>query len=664
MLKVDKRIKDMPWPEEYSHDGNQNFKVTLSWPVIDHERFMVATFIKNRANHIRDTGSDFRLICSKKQNRVLVLYKRGGSKREYLQIPMYGFGTHPTYCYPEISSTDEKALMKWLGERETRNHYMPQLNDWTYQAVQAEIDAEKKARGEIMDEEVYNCPDELPEGLERYVRNVMLPEDHVLLYKKGNTRGLCYVCGQKVKSDYGPRFRQNETVRCPNCGERVTAYLETSDRFKVDYVDNVATIQKGTDGQTVFIRLWHLLRDPTAQWEDIPKQLQEVARYAVRGDKIARWQCEGKENYYMKTYRYVMKSWTRMGRSCELYDGTCYFYLPTNWRNILSGTSLRYCELEAYINAKPKWRRKDPVRLLLDWSRYPAIEKFWKAGYTNLVHDRISSPSKTIKKVIKWRKDSIRDALDFPQRLLKLKRPEEWDEFDIDRVRTLWPEAVRGRIPEVDIKPLLITRTDLKDLAEMLGRAPAPKIITYLGKIGDAGLSSSDWRDYMKECRELNMDLNEKAVLFPEDLAAAHRRTTELIQERKDEKRRAELAKQAGQFAAQVKKLKKLAWEDGELFIRPAENADELRAEGKRLKHCVYTYADRMAAGSTAIFFIRKKDNPDEPFYTLEWARNQIVQCRTHCNKSFTDDPQVWAFANAWKNRVLAGTKQKIAVVA
>lgn len=120
MLKVDKRIKDMPWPEEYSHDGNQNFKVTLSWPVIDHERFMVATFIKNRANHIRDTGSDFRLICSKKQNRVLVLYKRGGSKREYLQIPMYGFGTHPTYCYPEISSTDEKALMKWLGERETR----------------------------------------------------------------------------------------------------------------------------------------------------------------------------------------------------------------------------------------------------------------------------------------------------------------------------------------------------------------------------------------------------------------------------------------------------------------------------------------------------------------------------------------------------------------
>lgn len=663
MLKVDKRIKDMPWPEEYSHDGNQNFRVTLSWPVIDHERFLVATFVKNRSNHIYRSGEDFRLICSKKQNRVAILYRRGKCKREFLNTALSGFGTGAGYCYPEISETDEKALMKWLGERKSGNHGLPELQDWSYQAVQTEIEAEKEKRGEIHDEEVNNCPEDLPQGLERHIRNVMLPEDKVLIYKKGNLRGLCYCCGQKVRATR-QRFRQSESVSCPNCGEKVTAYLEGSDRFKVDFVNNVATIQKAADGQTVFVRLWHLLRDPTAQWEDIPKQLQEVARYAIRGDKIARWQCEGKENWYMNTTRYYMKSWTRMGNPGQVYDGEYSFFLPHGWQDILSGTSLQYCNPGDYMRTQVKWANHNVIRFMLDWVRYPAIEKFWKAGYSKLVVRRIDHPSKELQNVVKWRKNSLQDALDFPLRLLKLKPAAEWDEWDISRTKTLWHEAVRGRIGEADIKPLLITRTDLNDIAEMLGRAQPRKIINYLAKIGTAGLSSRDWRDYMGECRLLGFDLNDKTVLFPEDLADAHRRTSELIQEQKDEKRRAELAAQAGNFAAQVKKLKKLAWQNEEFFIRPAADADELRTEGKRLHHCVYTYAERMAKGTTAIFLIRRIDAPDEPFYTLEWADGRIVQCRTHCNKSFTDDPAVWAFANAWKNRVVKSDKKQTAEVA
>lgn len=38
------------------------------------------------------------------------------------------------------------------------------------------------------------------------------------------------------------------------------------------------------------------------------------------------------------------------------------------------------------------------------------------------------------------------------------------------------------------------------------------------------------------------------------------------------------------------------------MLIRPADDADELIAEGAALHHCVGGYADRMADGETAIF--------------------------------------------------------------
>ena len=40
----------------------------------------------------------------------------------------------------------------------------------------------------------------------------------------------------------------------------------------------------------MFIRQWHIVRDPTAMWRDIPGQLKEICRYAIRGNHAAKWQ--------------------------------------------------------------------------------------------------------------------------------------------------------------------------------------------------------------------------------------------------------------------------------------------------------------------------------------------------------------------------------------
>ena len=45
---------------------------------------------------------------------------------------------------------------------------------------------------------------------------------------------------------------------------------------------------------------------------------------------------------------------------------------------------------------------------------------------------------------------------------------------------------------------------------------------------------------------------------------------------------------------------------------------DEIQQEGLTLHHCVGGYAYSHESGATTIMFLRKKSEPDKPFYTIE----------------------------------------------
>ena len=44
----------------------------------------------------------------------------------------------------------------------------------------------------------------------------------------------------------------------------------------------------------------------------------------------------------------------------------------------------------------------------------------------------------------------------------------------------------------------------------------------------------------------------------------------------------------------------------------------DLFEEGRKLNHCVGSYADRISEGKTCICFVRKKEEPDQPYFTVE----------------------------------------------
>ena len=652
-----KRIKTMPFAP-FHEESRVRWKVTVKEPVVDGERLLVVDFLENLSctAYRRDTPS-FRIVCAKKSKEVKGINHEGRIQQKVLD----NFRRVVWWDeYIFISPREEKALQRFLQKDKTKNHQLDNLHSWIERTRKYMKTKDRKERGELMDEDYRLCPEALPEGMIDYIRREVLPKDKVIIYEKGNIRGTCSVCGRKVRAG-GRRFVQGAIVSCPNCGTMVSCVLENGSVFAANYIENIVAAQKGTDGETVFFRQWLLHRDNTARWEHMEDFLQETVRYAIRGTRTAKWQKQGKDSCYMRTERYELDEWTRW-QGNRIYDGG-YFFYTGGIEETLQGTAMQYADLEGYL--EENGRNRNPIHFLEYHAKYPVIEFLWKAGYRNIVHNRIFGMDKENRNAILWERKKLKECFKFPLRILKLMPPEEWKLDDVKRANYLW-KNYGERITDAEIRTALQSRTDVQNLTGAMQYAGIGKILKYIQKQTEKRKEEKRYRtympegivgayrDYLRECEQLHFDLHDKEILFPKDLIAAHDRTMKQIA---FEKNKADQEK----FQKAVNKLEKFAWQKGEFLIRPAREQMELTAEGKALHHCVGGYIRDMAEGKTAIFFLRKVSEPDKPFYTLELQRRKVVQCRTEHNASYENEPDVKKFVDMWIKKVVlqGGVKKK-----
>lgn len=150
-----------------------------------------------------------------------------------------------------------------------------------------------------------------------------------------------------------------------------------------------------------------------------------------------------------------------------------------------------------------------------------------------------------------------------------------------------------------------------------------------------------DWRDYLGECKKLGYDMRDEQILFPRDLLAAHERTSTAVEVKENHEANEKTIARAGLLE------KQFGFEADGLLIRAPRNIAEIIIEGKRQHHCVGGYAKQHAAGKTTILFLRRAEQPDTPFYTMEVGKGgQIIQCRGDHNCDRTK--QVNKFLEKW----------------
>lgn len=154
--------------------------------------------------------------------------------------------------------------------------------------------------------------------------------------------------------------------------------------------------------------------------------------------------------------------------------------------------------------------------------------------------------------------------------------------------------------------------------------------------------STTDMCDMYNKLKELGFAIKEPANLTVDKMFMLHDYYADIIKENQ------EFVDNAI-FDKITTKYKKYEYEDDSLMVIVPASQEEIVNEGLVLHHCVATYVDRHINGHAAILFIRKKNEPNKPFYTMEInpTDNNIAQVRGKFNCAKT--PEVTKFVNKYK---------------
>lgn len=166
-----------------------------------------------------------------------------------------------------------------------------------------------------------------------------------------------------------------------------------------------------------------------------------------------------------------------------------------------------------------------------------------------------------------------------------------------------------------------------------------------------------DYDDYTRECVELELELKDKQIAFPRDLYEAHARTSAQVKARASKIEQRKIADVAAKFAKYNIVM------DG-LMISVAKTAEEIIHEGKILSHCVGGYVTHVVNGRSVIFFLRKTDEPDTPYYTVELDPHdmRVIQYRGYKNNNANNPvpDEIHEFIEKWKKAILSKSIKKL----
>lgn len=449
----------------------------------------------------------------------------------------------------------------------------------------------------------------VPDEVDEWLDQTIFP-GNILFVKKGKKRTAytCTACGCSSWKKKG--WKHGEQTNCPKCGQPVTANSRQQEKTRTAPI--VILQQYGrewVERQFKAVCRW------TATQKDI--QLYEQCR-AI----IPKGECWGKVWYglHPEADEFEQDFWDKNRGNKKFLSSYLY---PGNLQEILPCGNLERSGLD--ILAK-KGVKMNINKFITTFHTRPYVEYLIKAGLYRMTADiideygwwedphAINTHGKNLQETLQLDGNRVNRMKQINGGLQALA----WLQYEQDKGIKISQESMEF------IQRKSVGYSDCEDiLAELKS---VNRMVNYMKKqrIAPSKLATT-WRDYLRMARDEGMDTADDIVRLPKDLKARHDQLVEQINARRDaeklEKEKEKYQKMDAQIAKNIPAAAKYFWENDKYMIIPAGNCEELVEEGRTLHHCVGSstiYMDKMAKGTSWILFLRKKENLEKAYYTIE----------------------------------------------
>ncbi|HHX61325.1 MAG TPA: hypothetical protein GX707_11540 [Epulopiscium sp.] len=590
---------------------------------VEEEKMLLMYFYK-QSNLVQGiTKAEFRVFLSKDDYITQMLESprkwRAGSLANIISSWSWNWSSwyeRCTFRYIIGKDSSTNTLISVLGKTDNPMQEVDRL--------QKDIMADRLAKKHIkiknrIDKQMAKIKD-LPKDFDKWIDETALFHSRYIYYTykaRKTLDGYCTHCKSDVRVKGA---RHNKEGACPKCKSPIR-YKSMGNSKNVTDNGQAALIQKLDDG--IIVRYFSLSKSYGEDYKNPKIKYQELVRdiYNKKGK--------------MKNYEWDNFKQTKKIRWCD-GKGTFRFnnavLYEKNLDKVLSGTIWQYSAIKKFGTHK-KGFGFSVYDYLGKYRNYPSLEYLVKLGLYNLTNGIISIWYRP--QGINLEGKTLEDVLGIDKKQLEIARRIDVNTYQLDTIK----ETSKANLRLTDEQILFITKhLRVEHVIEIAKYTTVHQIIKYIKtqstKARDIGDTFRDWRDYIKNCKMLEYDLTNDFILFPRNLTAEHDRLYKYVQKN-----------QKGIFDHAIKSMnneliKRFNWHNGKYMVIVPKSANEITKEGQVLRHCVGTYLEGMAKGESIILFLRKKEKPQEPFYTLEISPKdfQIQQCRGMKNKSKTKE--------------------------
>ena len=180
--------------------------------------------------------------------------------------------------------------------------------------------------------------------------------------------------------------------------------------------------------------------------------------------------------------------------------------------------------------------------------------------------------------------------------------------------------------PTTNIDLINFISTDTFLFEELSEYVKVDKIKTYFEKEKLDYHNIYEYYDYIRCCKYLSLNMEDKNILFPKEFIRAHDKITGEIVIATDPK-----------INERIHTLSNLLllnkYEDDKYVIFPAVSVESLIDESSQMSNCVRNYCLDVSNNECQIYFMRYKDNLSKSLITIEVRDGKIVQARAKYNE-------------------------------